>query len=193
MKPNEVVKMSLCPVRASCSIERSASAPSGTFSRYVRVDLVSERLHHRLAADVVLIGPAEIADRADIDEADLELVGGRGVEGHGGEPCGRGHGEDDPFVHDLHSGLAETEVLASAFSFTAARNARSTFNTVARDGEPPSGPTLSFEHDLFRKPFSISGACSAIRHKDYTEHAGAADPAVPRVREINTRTITVAR
>ena len=40
------------------------------------LDLVAERLHHRLAAEVMLIGPAEIADRAEIDEADFELVGG---------------------------------------------------------------------------------------------------------------------
>jgi hypothetical protein len=46
---------------------------------------------------------------------------------------------------------------SASFSFSAARNARSTFNTVARDGEPPSGSTLSFGHDLFRKPFSIFG------------------------------------
>ena len=40
------------------------------------LDLVAELLHHRLAAELVLIGPAEIADRAEIDEADLQLVGG---------------------------------------------------------------------------------------------------------------------
>ncbi len=37
-----------------------------------------------LPADVVLIGPAEVADRADIDESDLELLGGVG----GAERCG---------------------------------------------------------------------------------------------------------
>ncbi len=43
-----------------------------------RLDLVAQCLHHLAAADFVLIGPAEIADRADIDETDLQLVGGAG-------------------------------------------------------------------------------------------------------------------
>ena len=37
-------------------------------------DLVAEFLDDRLAADLVLIGPAEIADRSEINEPDLELV-----------------------------------------------------------------------------------------------------------------------
>ena len=41
------------------------------------LDLVAERLRQGLAADFMLVGPAEIADRAEIDEADFELVGGR--------------------------------------------------------------------------------------------------------------------
>ena len=43
------------------------------------LDLVAERLVDRLAGDVMLVGPAEIADRPDIDEADLEPVRGLGV------------------------------------------------------------------------------------------------------------------
>src|SRR5262249_20348322 len=40
-----------------------------------RLDLVAESLRQALAADLVLIGPTHVADRAEIDEADLELVG----------------------------------------------------------------------------------------------------------------------
>ena len=76
MKPNEVVKISLLPARASCSMARSAVGTFGYVLDIGRLDLVAERLDHRLAADFVLVGPAEVADRADIDEADLELVGG---------------------------------------------------------------------------------------------------------------------
>ena len=39
-------------------------------------DLVAEFLEHREAGQIVLVGPAEIADRAEIDEADLEFFGG---------------------------------------------------------------------------------------------------------------------
>ena len=42
-----------------------------------RLDLVAERLDHGQAALIVLIAPAEVADRADIDESDLQLVLGR--------------------------------------------------------------------------------------------------------------------
>ena len=53
-----------------------------------RFHLVSKGLLDRQTADVVAVGPAVVADRADIDEADLELVGGLGP---GGEPeSGRG-------------------------------------------------------------------------------------------------------
>ena len=44
------------------------------------LDLVAELLHQRLAGEVVLVGPAEVADRAKIDKSDLELVGGRGAD-----------------------------------------------------------------------------------------------------------------
>ena len=43
------------------------------------LDLVAEFLHQRLARQFVLIGPAEVADRAEIDEPDLQLVGGQGA------------------------------------------------------------------------------------------------------------------
>jgi hypothetical protein len=43
-------------------------------------DLVAEFLEHGEAPEVVLVGPAEIADRAEIDESDLELVGGGSAE-----------------------------------------------------------------------------------------------------------------
>ena len=42
------------------------------------LDLVAEFLHQRLAGELVLIGPAEIADRAEVNEADFQLVGGGG-------------------------------------------------------------------------------------------------------------------
>ena len=77
MKPNEVVKMSLCPVRASCSIARSASGAFGDVLDERRVDLVAERLHHRLAADVVLkgqprspIGPTPMNPTLSLSAAD---------------------------------------------------------------------------------------------------------------------------
>ena len=40
-------------------------------------DLRAERLLHLLAADVVLVGPAGVADRAHVDVADLERLAGR--------------------------------------------------------------------------------------------------------------------
>ena len=46
-------------------------------------DLVAEFLEHGEASEVVLVGPAEIADRSEIDESDLELVGG----GSAGQAC----------------------------------------------------------------------------------------------------------
>jgi hypothetical protein len=58
-----------------------------------RLDLVAERLLHGLAALVVLVGIAEIADRPDIDEADLQLVlrRGRAAQPEGGQRGSRGH------------------------------------------------------------------------------------------------------
>ena len=54
--------------------------------------LVLERLFHGDAALIMLIGIAEVADRADIDEADLELFGGEG--GAGAHECGCGEQRD---------------------------------------------------------------------------------------------------
>ena len=73
MKPKEVVKIRSWPVRASCSMARSESA-SGTLSTKVVSTLSPKRLLDRLAALIVLVAPAVVADRADIDEADLELL-----------------------------------------------------------------------------------------------------------------------
>jgi hypothetical protein len=39
------------------------------------LDLFAERFLKSLTAEVVLVSPAEIADRTEIDEADLELFG----------------------------------------------------------------------------------------------------------------------
>ena len=73
MKPNEVVKIRPWPVRASCSI-----GALGIGFRHAlhegRLDLVAEGFLDRLAALVVLVAPAVVADRADIDEADFELL-----------------------------------------------------------------------------------------------------------------------
>ena len=38
------------------------------------LDLVAEMLDHRLAAELVAVGPAVVADRPDVDEADLERL-----------------------------------------------------------------------------------------------------------------------
>ena len=66
--------MRLQPARARRSMARSASGPSGDVLEIGGLDLVAEFLLDLQAALVVLIGPAEVADRADIDEAGLELV-----------------------------------------------------------------------------------------------------------------------
>ncbi len=53
----------------------------GTFRHVFEIgglDLVAEFLHQRLAGELMLIGPAEIADRAEVNEADFQLVGGGG-------------------------------------------------------------------------------------------------------------------
>ncbi|MGY4350003.1 hypothetical protein ACVWXM_006496 [Bradyrhizobium sp. GM7.3] len=42
------------------------------------LDLVAELLHQRLACQLMLIGPAEVTDRAEIDKSDFQLVGGGG-------------------------------------------------------------------------------------------------------------------
>jgi hypothetical protein len=74
-----VVKISLWPERANCSIERSASGLADVL-QIGGLDPVAERFDERLATEFMLIGPAEIADRPDIDESDLQFVGGGGTE-----------------------------------------------------------------------------------------------------------------
>ena len=60
-----------------------------------RLDPASERLLELLAALVVLVGPAGVADRADVDKADLRGVGGLRGEGQGGRDGERGGGEHE--------------------------------------------------------------------------------------------------
>ena len=72
MKPKEVVK-----IEAVAGAGELLDGALGIGLRHAldigRLDLVAEGLLDRLAALVVLVAPAEIADRPDIDEADLEL------------------------------------------------------------------------------------------------------------------------
>ena len=51
------------------------------------LDLVAELLLDGLAAQLVLVGPAAVADGAHIHEADLELVGSRSSRRCGGRRC----------------------------------------------------------------------------------------------------------
>ena len=74
MKPKEVVKIRSWPSAASWRITRSASGPSLTLSTKLVSTCIAELGLDRLAADVVAIGPAMVADRADIDEADLGRI-----------------------------------------------------------------------------------------------------------------------
>ncbi|MGY4462318.1 hypothetical protein ACVWYI_006278 [Bradyrhizobium sp. LB13.1] len=60
----------------------------GTFRHVFQIgglNLVAELLHQRLACQLMLIGPAEVSDRTQIDEADLQLVGGGGCADASGE------------------------------------------------------------------------------------------------------------
>ncbi len=56
--------------------------------------LVAQLLFHVLATLLMLVGPAMVADRADIDEADLQRIGGRsggrGESGAEADRCGKG-------------------------------------------------------------------------------------------------------
>lgn len=61
------------------------------------LDLVAEFLLDGETALVVLVGPAIVADRTDVDEADLELVGRIGVR-HA-ETEQRGGREAEQFLH----------------------------------------------------------------------------------------------
>ena len=99
----------------------------------------------RLTRHFVHIGPAEIADRAEIDEADLQLVGGGCVHRGCGECQGRRRGGHQKFFH--------VQLQLNVTSGIAYRSGTKT---------TPS-------------------------------EAGATEPALPRAREMMTRTITVAR
>ncbi len=64
------------------------------------LDAVAELPLQRLSADIVLVGPAMVAHRADIDEADLQLLLRERIadthgRGHGGQRCG----EKSPSIH----------------------------------------------------------------------------------------------
>ncbi|MNH09789.1 hypothetical protein D3C79_692500 [compost metagenome] len=61
------------------------------------VDLVTELLDQGLAALLMLIGPAMVADRADIDEADFQRVGGGGGQG-GAQANGGSQGAQQVFA-----------------------------------------------------------------------------------------------
>jgi len=74
MYPNDVVKISLLPARTSCSMAPFGVRPFADVLEIGRLDLVAELLDERLASNFVLIGPAEIADRSEIDEANFQLV-----------------------------------------------------------------------------------------------------------------------
>ena len=75
--------MMLQPVRASCSIARSLSL-SGMFSRKVVASTLSpSALAAARRALVVLIGIAEIADRAGVNPTGLHLAGRLGAAGGG--------------------------------------------------------------------------------------------------------------
>ena len=96
MKPNEVVKISPWPVLASWRMTRSASGPSGTLSTKLVVDLARERRLDLEPAHVVAVGPAIVAGRADVDEADLERLLREARAGAGGEAQpGGGAGEHE--------------------------------------------------------------------------------------------------
>jgi hypothetical protein len=58
---------------------RSASAPSGTFSTKVVLTPAAQRRLHGLAALVVLLRPAGLGDRRDIDKAGLDGFTGSGL------------------------------------------------------------------------------------------------------------------
>src|SRR5690606_12265276 len=92
--------------------------------------LVAELLLHGAPADIVLIGVAMVADRADIDEADLEGVGRQqpaGAERQGGGAAERRHAQGEVPTIDEHAhslirfmvhaaGWKVLPMLAGAFS-----------------------------------------------------------------------------
>ena len=70
---------------ASWRMTRSASGPSGTLSTKVVVTLPGNAASTSSRAEIVAVGPAIVAGRADIDEADLERLLGEGGPDAGGE------------------------------------------------------------------------------------------------------------
>src|SRR5262249_38111423 len=68
------------------------------------LDLVAEMLDQRLAADLVLIGPAEVADRPEVNETDLQLIlGGRSERARGkGE-----RGNEAAERHSFHKAISK--------------------------------------------------------------------------------------
>ena len=79
------------PLDASSRITRSASAPSGTFSTYLVAILLPNCFSIALRAEVVLVRPPRVADRAHVHERDLQrLLSDRGT----GERERRGGAEE---------------------------------------------------------------------------------------------------
>ena len=95
------MKISLLPARTNCSIERSESGPSLDVFEIGRLDLIAEFLDQRLAGEFVLVGPAEVTDRTEIDKSNLQLLGGGSAEqaGSGGEHYGGRRNEN--FSHEF--------------------------------------------------------------------------------------------
>jgi hypothetical protein len=96
-----VVKISLWPARQL--LDRALRIRAFTDVLQIGgLDLVAERLHHRLAADLVLVGPAEVADRSEIDESDFQLALGGGVHNaRAGQEHRRRGGNHDPLHGEL--------------------------------------------------------------------------------------------
>ena len=90
------------------------------------LDLAGKRLFHRLAADVMLVAPAKVADRPDIDEADFQFFGGEGrPECSDGDREDRRHSDDVPFLHDFTPGWKDGRmVTVPIFSHPHVRGAR---------------------------------------------------------------------
>ena len=89
-------------MRASCSMARSEIGFRNALDEG-RLDLVAERLLDGLAPLVMLVAPAEVPDRADIDEADLEFLLRDGASGGQGESDGTRQGSHSFPCHRLSS------------------------------------------------------------------------------------------
>ena len=102
MNPNEVVKIRPWPVLASWRMTRSASGPSGTLSTKLVVTLPGKAFSTSEPADIVAVGPAIVAGRPDIDEADLErLLAPGGAQARGEAEAGGGGAEDEAAAPEL--------------------------------------------------------------------------------------------